>query len=152
MPTNSSVPITPGSGAEVAAFSFSEDGKTKQLQRFVASTPDGLATAFGPGPVTATTPRVSLAADDPAVVALGFIKTAGETLAPGAGFVEITGAADLNPPARALAITADGLLSVKLVNGTDNAGARIPVKAGQLWPLQAVRLNGNNTAGVIAIR
>ena len=152
MPTTSSTPITPGSGADIATYVISEDGKPKQLQRTVPNTPDGLPNAYGPGPTTAGTPRATLASDDPAVLVLAAIKAADEMLAPGSGFVVLTSGADLTTPTRAIVITVDGMLSVKLADGTDNSANLIPVKQGQLWPLRAVRLMSGHTAGVIGIK
>jgi hypothetical protein len=48
--TTSNVPVTPGSGADIATNSITEDAVTKQLQRFVPNTSAGaeiISTASG---------------------------------------------------------------------------------------------------------
>jgi len=68
--------ITLASGDKVATTTYSLGPNTIHLQKFLATNSAGLPNAFGAGNVDATTPRVTLAANDPAVAALGEVKDA----------------------------------------------------------------------------
>ena len=68
--TTSSVPVTPGSGADVATYAITEDAKTKNLQRFVGSDSAGreiltrgVAYTETSGTLTATSVTVAANAD-----------------------------------------------------------------------------------------
>jgi hypothetical protein len=73
--------------------------------------------------------------------------------APAQGFVVIPTnvAAPLAAPVRAVVVTAAGNLGLECADGSHNNANLIPVSAGQTFPIQAVRLSANNSAGVIGL-
>ncbi len=72
---------------------------------------------------------------------------------PAFGFVTMPTSSQtaLANPVRGLVITSAGNLAVVLANGTTNNGQVIPVSAGAVYPLAAIQLGSNNTAGVLGL-
>jgi hypothetical protein len=134
MTTTADVKVTPGSGANVATYSISEDSETKQLQRIVLSTSAGAEVDFtSASPVTQSGAwSVGLSAGSNAIgkVAVGAVDGREyETVAASQSDQPLgaTGAAgdDLDGLLIVPGSTAAGAVSIK-----DGAGSAITVFAG----------------------
>lgn len=70
----------------------------------------------------------------------------------GRGFIALPAVASkLTNPTNSVIVTADGNLGLLLADGTDNDSQLIPVTAGMMYPLQALAVTANNTAGVLGV-
>lgn len=141
--SESSIGVTPGSGAKVATHKITEGGEEKHIQRQALSDPSGAPLA-GRKSAALSVPLV-LSTEDLAAL----LKTQAAT-----GFVVIpsSSAAALTEPSRSIIITAAGNLGVKLADGSDNNADLIPVTPGMVLPLQAVQKTALNTAGFLGLR
>lgn len=141
--SESSIGVTPGSGAKVATHKITEGGEEKHIQRQALSDASG-APLQGRKPAALSVPQ-ALSTEDLAAI----LRTQAAT-----GFVAIPSSSGtaLTEPSRSIIITAAGNLGVKLADGSDNNSELIPVTPGMVLPLQAVQKTALNTAGFIGLR